>query len=132
MFDIYDFGHNTIEDTLLDFDDRNEHWLNDVSFNVTPEEIKDLQICLTNEIRSKLGLKKKKKLPKVVVNDKTVVLIADDGKKYFSRPEKGEKFDLEKGVLVCLAKYAGFTTSDILEIVEKAQIQPKKSKNKKK
>lgn len=72
-----------------------------------------------------LHVKEPKKLPQAIVNDKTTILIDNEGKKYFSKPEKGEKFDLEKGILVCLAKMAGFSTTDILEIVKNAKIQDK-------
>lgn len=55
---------------------------------------------------------------------------------YKATPEKGERFDVEKGILVCIAKYCGFSTTDILELVEKANIQKTKktvkSKKKKK
>lgn len=55
-------------------------------------------------------------------------------KVYKATPEKGERLDVEKGVLVCIAKYCGFSTTDILKLVDKANIQkPKKTvKSKKK
>lgn len=78
--------------------------------------------------------KKKKSLEgtEVIVNGKTTVMIKD-GKKYIAKPEAGEKFDVEKGILVCLAKASGYKTSDILELIDRIQFQPKKvSDNKKK
>ena len=55
---------------------------------------------------------------------------------YKATPEKGERVDVEKGILVCIAKYCGFSTTDILKLVEKANIQKTKktvkSKKKKK
>ena len=55
---------------------------------------------------------------------------------YKATPEKGERVDVEKWILVCIAKYCGFSTTDILELVEKANIQKTKktvkSKKKKK
>lgn len=65
-------------------------------------------------------------------NGATVMKVGD--KVYKATPEKGERFDVEKGVLVCIAKYCGFSTTDILKLVEKANIQkPKKTvKSKKK
>lgn len=45
---------------------------------------------------------------------------------YKATPEKGERLDVEKGVLVCIAKYCGFSTTDILKLVEKANIQKTK------
>lgn len=58
---------------------------------------------------------------KVIFQDKTTILI-DGDKKYFARPEKGEKFDAEKGLLVCLMKKFGVTTSDLLKIRENAKV----------
>lgn len=67
-------------------------------------------------------------------NGVTVMKVGD--KVYKATPEKGERLDVEKGVLVCIAKYCGFSTTDILKLVEKANIQKSKktvkSKKKKK
>lgn len=65
----------------------------------------------------------------VYVNNDTTVL-KRNGKTYISRPEKGEKFDLEKGVMVCLLKSCGYSTSDILKLVNDAKIQKSKKKKK--
>lgn len=74
------------------------------------------------------------KRPQVYVNG-NVTTLKVDGKVYHSRPEKGEKFDLEKGILVCLAKYCGWSTTDILKLKENAKIhrkvEKKANKNKK-
>ena len=64
-----------------------------------------------------------------------VTTLKVDGKVYHSRPERGEKFDLEKGILVCLAKSCGWSTTDILKLKENAKIHrkvEKKANNKKK
>lgn len=63
----------------------------------------------------------------IYVNNYTTIL-KRNGKTYTSRPEKGEKFDLEKGIMVCLLKSCGFSTSDILKLVKNAKIQPNKKK----
>ena len=76
----------------------------------------------------------KSKKPQIFVNG-DVTTLKVDGKVYHSRPEKGEKFDLEKGILVCLAKSCGWSTTDILKLKENAKIHrkvEKKAKNKKK
>ena len=57
---------------------------------------------------------------KVIFQDNTTILIVDD-KKYFAKPEKGEKFDAEKGLLVCLMKCAGLSTSDFLDLMKNAK-----------
>lgn len=69
----------------------------------------------------------------IYVNDGVTVMKVGD-KVYKATPEKGERLDVEKGVLVCIAKYCGFSTTDILKLVDKANIQkPKKTvKSKKK
>lgn len=76
-----------------------------------------------------------KKNAQVYVNgDVTTLKIGD--KVYHSRPEKGEKFDLEKGILVCIAKASGYSTSDVLKLRENAKqhkkVAKKNTKNKKK
>lgn len=72
---------------------------------------------------------------KIYVNNGVTVMKVGD-KVYKATPEKGERLDVEKGVLVCIAKYCGFSTTDILKLVEKAKIQKTKktvkSKKKKK
>ena len=71
------------------------------------------------------------KKPQVYVNG-DVTTLKVDGKVYHSRPEKGEKFDLEKGILVCLAKSCGWSTTEILKLKETAKVQRKCEKKKKK
>ena len=61
---------------------------------------------------------------KVIFQDETTILIVD-GKKYFAKPEKGEKFDAEKGLLVCLMKCAGLKTTDFLDLMENAKMNKK-------
>ena len=76
----------------------------------------------------------KSRKPQIFVNG-DVTTLKVDGKVYHSRPEKGEKFDLEKGILVCLAKSYGWSTTDILKLKENAKIHrkvEKKANNKKK
>ena len=63
----------------------------------------------------------------VIFQDDTTVL-KTNGKVYTAKPEKGEKFDPEKGLLICLVKALGLTTSDVLKLVDKAEV--KKSKRK--
>lgn len=71
----------------------------------------------------------------IYVNDGVTVMKVGNNV-YKATPEKGEYFDVEKGILVCIAKYCGFSTTDILELVEKVNIQKTKktvkSKKKKK
>ena len=79
--------------------------------------------------------KKEKKEAQVYVNGDVTTLKVGD-KVYHSRPEKGEKFDLEKGILVCIAKASGYSTSDVLKLRENAKqhrkVAKKNTKNKKK
>ena len=58
---------------------------------------------------------------------KTITL-RSGGKKYSATPEKGEAFDAEKGVLICLLKMLGVSVTDILKITEKMKIVDKKAK----
>lgn len=61
---------------------------------------------------------------KVIFQDDTTILIVN-GKKYFAKTEKGEKFDAEKGLLVCLMKCAGLTTTDFLDLMKNAKMNKK-------
>ncbi len=78
---------------------------------------------------------KDSKNAQVYVNGDVTTLKVGD-KVYHSRPEKGEKFDLEKGILVCIAKASGYSTSDVLKLRENAKqhrkVAKKNTKNKKK
>lgn len=67
----------------------------------------------------------------VIFQDDATVLKAN-GKVYVSRPEKGEKYDREKGLLVCLMKSLGLTTSKFLSLIENAKVCGKTVKNHKK
>lgn len=60
----------------------------------------------------------------VFVNGNVTTLKIGD-KVYTSKPEKGEKFDLEKGILVCLAKANGYSTSDVIYLTKTAKMQSK-------
>lgn len=70
------------------------------------------------------------KINRVVFEGKTTVLITDKGK-YIATCEKGDKFDREKGLLVCLAKANGYSTSDILELLENANEKATKAEREK-
>lgn len=67
---------------------------------------------------------------RVVFEGKTTVLITENGK-YIATCEKGDKFDREKGLLVCLAKANGYSTSDILELLENANEKATKAEREK-
>ena len=66
------------------------------------------------------NLKKKKSIDKVVFENNYCIIVYTNGDRYIARPEKGEKFDKEKGLLVALAKYCGFTTTKIHNLLEGA------------
>ena len=74
--------------------------------------------------------KSDRKIEKVIFQDNTTILIDNFGDKYIAKPEKGEKFDEEKGLLVCLAKFNGISTTQILSLLDSAI--RKTSKNEKK
>lgn len=95
----------------------------------------------------RVGMQSEAKIKDAIYNDKSVFLVTEDdvlrmsrkkidpnklevyrydnatvvlynGEKFVSRPEKGEKFDPEKGLLVCLMKIAGLNTTNFLEVLE--------------
>lgn len=63
---------------------------------------------------------KMKSIDKIIFENKYCVIIDNFGNKYIAKPEKGERFDKEKGFLVALAKYNGFTTTKCQELIKKA------------
>lgn len=71
---------------------------------------------------------------KKVIFEKDCCIIVDTlGNSYISRPEKGDKYDKEKGFLVALAKYNGFSTTNIQKLIKGAIVKnaDKKCKSKK-
>lgn len=64
---------------------------------------------------------------KIIHQDDTTILKIGDSK-FIARPEVGEKYDAEKGVLICIAKAMGLTTTDILSLCENAIVKKSKQK----
>lgn len=62
----------------------------------------------------------RKAISNVIFENKHCIIIDNFGNKYIAKPEKGERFDKEKGFLVALAKYNGFTTTKCQELIKKA------------
>lgn len=65
---------------------------------------------------------------KVIYQDKNTILKIGN-QTYIAKPEKGDKFDAEKGLLICMMKAVGFTTSDFLELFAKAKYNTTGKKN---
>jgi len=59
----------------------------------------------------------------IIYNGTTTICIFGDGTKVISRPQKGEKFDKETGVAMCIAKYIYGSRSKFLKAVEKGHQQ---------
>lgn len=59
----------------------------------------------------------------IIFNGVTTICIFGDGTKVISRPQKGEKFDKETGVAMCIAKYIYGSRSKFLKAVEKGHQQ---------
>ena len=68
-----------------------------------------------------------KKYGKVIYQDTTTVLKVKD-EVFIAKPEKGEKFDPEKGLLICILKAVGITTSDFLRLKDTAKFYGKQPK----
>lgn len=68
---------------------------------------------------------------KVIYNDPATILFVD-GEKYISKAHD-EKFDKEKGLLMCLAKAQGISHLDLKKMIDSAKVETKvvKPKNKK-
>ena len=60
---------------------------------------------------------------RIIFNGVTTICIFGDGTKVISRPQKGEKFDKETGVAMCIAKYIYGSRSKFLKAVEKGHQQ---------
>lgn len=69
-------------------------------------------------------------IEQVIFENGYTIILDSEGNKFMSRPEKGEKFDEEKGLLVALAKYDGHTTTEIQELL-KGAVRKNARKNKK-
>lgn len=74
--------------------------------------------------------KYKREIEQVIFENGYTIIIDSEGNRYMSRPEKGEKFDEEKGLLVALAKYDGHTTTEIQDLL-KGAVRKNARKNKK-
>ena len=67
--------------------------------------------------------------PEVIVNGNTTILKFNKDEKYISKTCKEDTFDIEKGILMCIAKKAGYTSSDLRRLVKNAKYQKVKEKN---
>lgn len=63
---------------------------------------------------------KERHIDRVIFENGYTIILDSEGNRFLSRPEKGEKYDEEKGLLVALAKYDGHSTSEILELLKGA------------
>ena len=59
-------------------------------------------------------------IKKVYINGNTVVLKFKNGDSKVAKCHPKDKFDLEKGILLCLAQENGYTYKDIAELSESA------------
>lgn len=75
---------------------------------------------------SELYFAKFDKPMKIVFNDPATILFVN-GKKYVSKAHE-EKFDKEKGLLMCLAKANGITHTTLQKLIKSATTQENKPK----
>ena len=99
------------------------------------EDLKDIFDFFvdTKYINSPIFLPKHKDIVKVIFEKDCCIIVYTLGNRYISRPEKGDKYDKEKGFLVALAKYNGFSTTNIQKLIKGAIVKnaDKKCKSKK-
>lgn len=62
-------------------------------------------------------------IKQIIYNGVTTVCIFHDDTKVISRPQKGENYDKETGVAMCIAKYIYGSRSKFLKAVEKGHQQ---------
>lgn len=65
-----------------------------------------------------------------VIFHENKTILKKDGEVYIAKCEKGDKFDAEKGLMVVLLKSFGFSTSDILYLLENAHYSKNSKANK--
>lgn len=71
-----------------------------------------------------------KGIDKVIFEKDCCVIVDTNGDRYIARPEKCDKYDKEKGFLIALAKYNGFTTTKIQQLIEGAIVKNAKKSTK--
>lgn len=59
---------------------------------------------------------------KLIFRDNATILLKD-GKRYVTKCQAGDTYDIEKGLLLCLAKANGYTYNDIYEMLNNAEYQ---------
>lgn len=75
-----------------------------------------------------VSLTKAKSIERVIFEKEYCIIVDNFGNKYIAKPERKEKYDPEKGFLVALAKYNGFTTTRVQELIKSAVVKDGKSK----
>lgn len=83
--------------------------------------------CGKDKIKKIKDEKIKKIEEKVIFNDKATILFKD-GKKFVSKCDNEDTYDKEKGLLLCIAKSAGYTYEDILKLLGTAKSPVKEVK----
>lgn len=71
-----------------------------------------------------------RKIDKVIFEGNYCIIVDNHGERYMSRPEKCDKYDKEKGFLIALAKFNGFSTTEIQELIKGAIVKVAKSAKK--
>ncbi len=61
-------------------------------------------------------------IKKVYINGNTVVVKFKNGDSKIAKCHPNDKFDLEKGILLCIAKENGYTYQDITDLSENANV----------
>lgn len=60
---------------------------------------------------------------KIIINRETTIMITPEGDKVICRPSKGEVYDKETGIAMCIAKYLFGSRREFLKFVDKAKEQ---------
>jgi hypothetical protein len=106
-----------------------EDWIDSLVYGLGAVEV-----GIKNGKFYKIEPKKKHTAEEIVYNGKvyqqgkrTVLKVGNDV--FMSEPEKGEKFDAEKGLLICIVKAMGMKTTDFLYLAKTVKnVTKKKSK----
>ena len=97
-----------------------EEALSDFESEVKKETEKSKKSAVNQHIEEEILRMKKDLLNNshfIYAGNKTILV--NKGKTYVSTVEAGDKYDKEKGVMSCLLKALGVSTSDIIKIMNK-------------
>lgn len=115
-------GDKKNKEFYIDFDWTNDDWIDAFVYGISRIYHKDA--VTTDEYRK--NPKMIADYGEVIFQDKNTILKIGN-ETYIAKPEKGEVFDKEKGILVCLVKALGLTTTDVIKLLNNSKTKTSKN-----